>query len=177
MRESRGFWCGPWVLSFSFSLKIMTFRRRIENIREAGFNFQEAAPASSLSFSLLLFATSVSPDRQQLCTPTGAVSFDLARATRLLLPSLLLLAAAVVVVVSAATAAAASSLLLLRPLYCLNGRRSASSSAPVSQLIHGCCYTFAHSIRYMTARSPSPSSFSPVRFTPLEKATARIAER
>lgn len=60
--------------------------------------------------------------------------------------------------------AAPAVILPKRPAFC-------QSSAPVSQLIHGCCYTFAHSIRYMTARSPSPSSFSPARFTPLEKAT------
>lgn len=71
--------------------KIMTFRRRVGNIREAGFNFREARHRVAFSLSL-------SPSPPFFHLPLGypasadssscAVSFDLARATtRLLLPS------------------------------------------------------------------------------------------
>lgn len=75
----------------------MTFQR-VENIREAGFNFQEAGRLSvSLSFFVSL-SHSFYPASDSSCARRPGVSFDLARATKLLPPppplSLLLLLAA-----------------------------------------------------------------------------------
>lgn len=122
----------------------MTFRRRVENIREAGFNFQEAA-----GLCAGLFLSSLSSSADSSCARRPGVSFDLARATRL-----------------PPSPSPSPSLLLLLPAaafiahrYCrLSGRRFWQSSAPVSQLIRGCCYFCL--ARYTIARLCDVPAFS-----------------
>lgn len=138
-----------WAVDVLWS-KIMTFRRRrrVENIREAGFNFQETRlrrflflSPSSLSFSLSYPASADSS-----CARRPGVSFDLARATTRLPPSLLLLLA---------TAAA----FIAHRYCCLNG-----GSPPVL----GTCFTADTRLllllpgRY-TARPLAPPFFARAR--------------
>lgn len=166
--------------SLSLSLKIMTFRRRVENIREAGFNFQEAARRPlflSLFFSSLLSIPVSLVDSSCARQPGRFIRFGTCREVAAAAAAAAASVAAPITGRAAATAvaatAAASSLLLLRPLYCLNGRRAAfcQSSAPVSQLIHGCCYTFAHSIHYTL---PFVQQLFPCAFHATRKLLLRI---